>query len=175
MAGEFKHALHTVTDVVGGAAGKMEAAATTSTDGFVESATHGTRYELEAAAIALHRSADEKVRQFAGIMLSEHTTAMHQLGAALEMNETHGAVAPPNAVDARRASMIKHLADAPDGSFDHTYVDQQVLALHETVTLMRTYAEGGDNPQLRSLAMGTLPVAERQLKYVKLLKVMLAD
>jgi len=47
--------------------------------------------------------------------------------------------------------------------FDATYLDQQVLARGETVILMRTYGEGDDNPQLRSVALGTLPVVERHL------------
>lgn len=32
---------------------------------------------------------------------------------------------------------------------------------------MRNYAGGGDNPQLRSLAQGTLPVVERHLQHAR--------
>jgi len=35
---------------------------------------------------------------------------------------------------------------------------------------MRTYAKSGDNPQLRSLAFGTLPVIERHLAHAKMMK-----
>jgi putative membrane protein len=77
-------------------------------------------------------------------------------------------------LDTRRAAMVKHLVDAPEDAFDNTYVDQQVLAHEETVTLMRTYAESGDNPQLRSVALGTLPVVERHLNHAKMMKSQLA-
>lgn len=170
MSGELKHTLDKVTDVLGGTAGKMSASATTSAEGFVENATIGNLYELEAARIALQRTGSEEIRVFAQKMLLDHTTAKHQLGAALEMNETSGVTPPPESLDTRREAMIKHLADAPEDAFDKTYVDQQVLAHEETVTLMRTYAQDGDNPQLRSVALGALPVFERHLNHAKMVK-----
>jgi putative membrane protein len=170
MTGEIKQTLNKVTDAIGGTAGKMTASATTSADGFVENATVGNLYELEAARIALVRAGSDAVRVFAQNMLLDHTTAKHQLGAALEMGETSGVTLPPESLDTRRESMIKHLAQAPEESFDATYVDQQVLAHEETVTLMRTYAQDGDNPQLRSVALGTLPVVERHLRHAKMMK-----
>ena len=170
MAGEIKHVFEKVTDVVGGTAGKMGAAVTTSADGFVENATIGNLYEIEAARVALQRTNSDAIRVFALNMLNDHTTATHHLEAALEMNETAGIAVPPPQLDTRREAMLKHLFDAPEESFDTTYVDQQVLAHEETVTLMRTYAQGGDNPQLRSVALGSLPVMERHLHHAKMMK-----
>lgn len=174
MSGEIKHAVEKVTDIVGGTAGKMGASTTTTADGFVESAAIGNLYELQAAQIAMQRTHSDAIRLFANAMLLDHTTATHHMGAALEMNETQGVAPPPMELDARRAAMVKHLVDAPEDAFDNTYVDQQVLAHEETVTLMRTYAESGDNPQLRSVALGTLPVVERHLNHAKMMKSQLA-
>lgn len=174
MSGEIKHAMEKVTDVVGGTAGKMGAATTTTADGFVESAAVGNLYELEAAQIAMQRTQSDAIRLFASAMLLDHTTATHHMASALQMNETAGVAPPPMELDTRRAAMVKHLVDAPEDAFDNTYVDQQVLAHEETVTLMRTYAESGDNPQLRSVALGTLPVVERHLNHAKMMKSQLA-
>lgn len=66
--------------------------------------------------------------------------------------------------------MIDHLRDAPDDKFDETYAARQVMAHEETVALMRSYAGGGDNPQLRSLAASALPVVERHLEYRTMLR-----
>lgn len=170
MAGEIKHAFDKVTDTIGGMAGKMGAGMTSSADGFVEQAAIGNRYEIEAARLAMQRSGSELVRLFAQRMLLDHTTAMHQMSAALEMTETADVSAPPPGLDTRRQTMIRHLADAPDDDFDATYVDQQLLAHEETVTLMRNYVREGGNPQLRSLAMGTLPVVERHLNHARAMK-----
>ncbi|MET1756659.1 DUF4142 domain-containing protein [Novosphingobium sp. RD2P27] len=170
MAGTLKHTLDKVTDVVGGTAGKMNASAVTSADSFLENATIGNRYEIEAARVALKRSASEPIKLFAQKMILDHTTAKHQMSSALEMSETKGVTTPPQTLDTRRETMLKHLVEAPNGSFDSTYVDQQVLAHEETETLMRTYAHSGDNPQLRSVALGTLPVVQRHLRHAKMLK-----
>ncbi|MEW9855363.1 DUF4142 domain-containing protein [Novosphingobium sp. M1R2S20] len=170
MAGTLKHTLDKVTDTVGGTAGKMNASSVTSSDTFVENAAIGNRYEIEAARIALQRSRSEPIKLFAQKMVLDHTTAKHQMSSALEMRETKGVAMPPQSLDSRRESMLKHLAEAPDDSFDSAYLDQQVLAHEETETLMRTYAHSGDNSQLRSVALGTLPVVQRHLRDAKMMK-----
>lgn len=167
MSGDIKNKLDKASDALGGTAGKMGAATTTDADGFVENAAIGDIYEIEAATIALGRSRDTSIHAIAKKMIADHTTSTHHLRAALEMNETRGVAAPPKVPDARRKKMLQHLSEAPDDAFDRTYLDQQVLAHEETVSLMESYAEGGDNPQLRSVAQGSLPVVERHLAHVK--------
>lgn len=169
MAGEIKNTIDKVTDAVGGTVGKMSAATTTGADAFVENAAIGDMYEIAAGRLALQR-ASENVREMARMMIADHTTSTHHLMAALEMNETRGVAPPPAELDTRRQTMLKHLQDAPADAFDATYADQQVLAHEETVSLMRSYSEGGDNPQLRSLALSTLPVVERHLTMMKRLR-----
>ena len=167
MAGQIKNTVDKVTDAVGGTAGKMGAAMTTDAASFVENAAIGDTYEIEAAHIALRRSTDKTVHTIARQMIADHTTSTHHLRAALEMNETDGVSTPPGELDSRRQTMIDHLADAPDDAFDSSYLDQQVLAHEETASLLRSYGQSGDNAQLRSFALGTLPVVERHLAHVK--------
>ena len=157
-------------DAVGGAIGTASATTATSADAFVENAAIGDRYEIEAGRIALARSGSAQVRSAAAKMIVDHTANSHHLLAALEMNETGGVAPPPQGVDTRREKMLKHLDEAPDHKFDTTYLSQQVLAHEETVTLMREFAQAGDNPQLRSLAVSGLPVIERHLEHMKMLQ-----
>ena len=170
MAGELKNTMDKMTDTLGGAAGQLSASMTKSADGFVESAAISDKYERTAAQIALARCRNEGVREAAKQMVLDHTTSTHQLMSALSMNETRGVATPPNQLDARRETMVKHLKDAPDDAFDTTYVDQQVLAHEEALTLMEGYRDSGDNPQLRSFAAGTAPVIARHLQKMKQLR-----
>jgi putative membrane protein len=127
-------------------------------------------YEIEAAEIALRRSPSDSVRAFARMMVEHHTTAMHQMRSALRSSEVtrdFPELAPTRELDKRREGLIKHLQEAPDDAFDKTYLDQQRMAHQEAITLHKGYAEDGDNPQLRSLAMGGLPMIERHLEAVK--------
>lgn len=170
MAGELKSTLDGIGDVVGGTMGRMNASGVTSADSFVENAAIGNRYELAAADIAVERRLSGPAGAFAAQMIADHTTSKHHLQAALSMNETQGVAPPPEKLDSRRQAMVKHLREAPDDAFEATYLDQQVLAHEETATLLRSYAEDGDNAQLRSFALGTLPVVERHLQQAKALK-----
>lgn len=159
-----------VTDAVGGMVGKINAATTSGADTFVEQASIGDAYEIAAGRLAQRRARREDVRAMAAKMVVDHTTSRHHMLAALEMNETRGVAPPPEALDTRREAMLEHLSKADDEAFDSLYVDQQVLAHEETTSLMRSYADKGDNPQLRSLALATLPVVERHLAHMKRLR-----
>ena len=167
MASELRNTIHKMTDAVGGTAGKMNASTISNADSFVEHAAIGDRYEIEAAYMALGRSRHETVQRIARKMIADHTTSAHHLAAALEMRETKGVAAPPEELDTRHRTMLDHLRSAPDDAFDSTYLDQQALAHEETISLMRHYGNNGDNAQLRSFALGTLPVVERHLAHVK--------
>jgi putative membrane protein len=169
--GPIGKAIDKVMDTAGGTLGAAKAAATTSSGPFVENAAIGDLYEIESARIALQRSRSAEVRAAAEQMILDHTANTHHLLAALEMNETNGTKGPPpQTLDTRRQAMIDHLREAPEDSFDKTYAEQQVMAHEETVALMRSYAGGGDNQQLRSLALSALPVVERHLEHMKMLQ-----
>jgi putative membrane protein len=168
--GTVAHAVDKVMDTAGGMMGAAKAAATTKAATFVENAAIGDLYEIESARLALQRSKQPEVRAAAQQMIADHTANTHHLMAALEMNETRGVPQPPKALDTRRQTMIDHLREAPDGSFDADYASQQVMAHEETVALMRSYGSGGDNPQLQSLALSALPVVERHLEHMKMLQ-----
>lgn len=167
--GRLQHTMGKAQDALGGVAGRMSAAMVTSADQFVENAAIGDMYEIAAANVALRRASSPAVRALAKMMHDDHTTSMHHLVAALEMTETLEVASPPTQVDARRQKMLENLEAAPDDKFDSTYVDQQVLAHEETLTLMTSFRDKGDNPQLRSLAAATAPVIERHLRHVKAL------
>ena len=168
--GAVGHAVEKVMDAVGGATGAGAAAATTTAEAFVENAATGDLYEIESSRLALERSRSPEVRLAAQQMIVDHTANTHHLMAALEMNETRGVPQPPRALDARRQTMIEHLRDAPDDSFDEAFASQQVMAHQESVALLRSYAGDGDNPQLRSLATSALPMIERHLRHMETLQ-----
>ncbi|WP_296722152.1 DUF4142 domain-containing protein [Erythrobacter sp.] len=170
--GTLRHTMDKASDVMGGMMGRAKAktAGATSTAAFIENATIGNRYEIEAAQIALKRSHSEGVRAAAQKMIVDHTAMTHQMQSALRMNETAGAPLPPENLDTRRAKLIEHLETAPDDAFDATYLDQQVLAHKETHDLLSGYAQSGDNSQLRSLAAASDPVVLRHLAAMERLK-----
>jgi putative membrane protein len=167
--GAISQAVDKVMDAAGGMMGAAKAAATTTADAFIENAAIGDLYEIQSARLALQRSQSADVRAAAQRMIVDHTANSHHLMAALEMSETAGTQHPPLALDTRRQTMMENLQEAPAEAFDETYAKQQVMAHEETAALMRSYASGGDNPQLRSVAQSALPVVERHLEHMEAL------
>jgi len=165
--GTVRQTLNKAQDAVGGVAGRMSAGFTTTADSFVQNAAIGDLYEIASAELALERSSSPEVRAWAVQMIDDHMTSAHQLSAALEMNETRGVAPIPTELDSRRRTMFEHLESVPADKFDAQYLDQQLLAHEETLTLLKTYGRDGDNPQLRSFASGSAPVVARHLSHVK--------
>jgi putative membrane protein len=141
-----------------------------SSETFVANASNGDRYEIMAGSMAAERGRSDAVRMFGQMMVEHHTTTMHQLQAALmssEVTQVFPDLQPPAELDERREGLLRRLREASDEEFDRTYLDQQRLAHEETAMLLRTYAQEGDNAQLRSVALGGLPMIERHLRAVQ--------
>lgn len=165
-AGGLEGAVNKMQDMIGGAVGLASASSAGSHDSraFVANAAIGDLYEVEAGRLAQRRARTDDIRAFAAMMVEHHTTSTHQLRSALASSEVAGVLPdlqPPAMLDERRKGMLDHLAEASEDDFDRTYVDQQRMAHRETGTLLEGYAEHGDNPQLRSVAMGALPMVRR--------------
>jgi putative membrane protein len=168
-SGGLKGLANKAQDMVGGMVGMASAATAGShnAEAFIANACIGDLYEIEAGRLTAARARSDDVRMFGVMMIEHHTTAMHQMMSALRSHEVRDHfpnAVPTSQLDERRAGMLKHLQEASDDAFDHMYLDQQRMAHQETVALHKGYAENGDNPQLRSVARGGLPMVERHLK-----------
>ncbi|HEY8351918.1 MAG TPA: DUF4142 domain-containing protein [Sphingomonadales bacterium] len=152
-------------EMIGGVAGKAKAAAVTDAETFVTQAAIGDLYECEAARLAIARSKSDAVRMIAEHMLDDHTTSTHQLQSTLR--SLKDAAPPPMELDKRRREMLENLEEAEDDEFDERYLDQQVMAHREAITLFESFASKGDDPSLRLFAIATLPGLVRHLEMVE--------
>src|SRR5205085_8426287 len=70
--GTNTHAITAAKDMTAKAVGMISAEMTHSSKAFVQAASVSDMYEIEAANIALQRSANPKVKEFANTMLRDH-------------------------------------------------------------------------------------------------------
>jgi putative membrane protein len=169
--GGLKGALNAAGDMVDGLLGQASASAggSHSSEAFVMNASVSDLYEIQAGRIAVERARSDAVREFGMMMIEHHTTAKHQMQAALmssEVTRLLPGLKPTTQLDDRHNGMLQHLREASAENFDAAYLDQQRLAHQEAVTLHEGYVENGDNPQLQSVAVGGLPMVERHLKAI---------
>lgn len=161
-----KHAMDRAMDTAGGLAGQAIAAFTGSAGAFVESMGIGDLFEIEAGRIAVYRCQSELVRETANRLIHDHTES----SAKLKQVAGESGVSVPDSLDRRRESMIEHLQNAPTEDFDATYIDQQLMAHKEAVTLAHHFRDEGDDAALRSFAAELSPILENHLDQMKQLK-----
>lgn len=129
---------------------------------YVPAAAMGDMYEIQAADIALERSKRADVKALAEMIKKDHVAA----GAALKAAAAAAApdVTPPAELDQRRKGLLDNLRSASATDFDKVYIDQQVAAHQEAVTLHRGFADNTDAPALAAHARTVLPKIEAHLQ-----------
>lgn len=157
---EGKDFISKVEDAVGGMVGKVSAAmGGHDTEAFLASAAMSNTYELQAAQIAEQRANSPEVRRFAQMMRQDHGSVPARMAAFVA---SAGAGShTPETLDNRRQGMIDNLAEAAPDNFDRMYIDLQIMAHSEALTLFRGYADHGGNPEIRRFAAEMVPVLER--------------
>ncbi|MBS0296935.1 MAG: DUF4142 domain-containing protein [Proteobacteria bacterium] len=148
------------------AVGQTSAATVGATDGgFVTSAAMSDMYEVQAATLAEGRTKNPAVKKFAAEMIKAHTATTNELKKALPASGVNAA--PPAELDERHKGLIQNLDKAKPEDFDKTYIDQQVAAHDEAVTLFKSYADRGSNATLKPWAAATLPKIQKHLDMAK--------
>jgi putative membrane protein len=156
-------AVNAVQDAAAGPVGQAGAAmAANTTEGFVTQAAMSDMYEIEAGKIAATKAKSPKVKEFAAMMVKDHTASSSKMKGLLPAGMT-----PPAALDERRKGMLDNLRATNGDDFDTVYMDQQSNAHAEAVTLFRGYADNGDTPGLKGFAAQTLPVIEKHHEMAK--------
>jgi putative membrane protein len=154
-------AVNAAQDAMSGPVGETSAATLgRTTDGFVTGAAVGDMYEIEAGKLAQQMGKSEAVKSFGAQMVRDHTATSAKMKAALPGSGAN--VTPPTTLDERRQGMIDNLRAAGD-NFDSVYAAQQKAAHDEMLTLMKTYADAGDNAALKALATETAPKVQMHL------------
>ena len=159
-------------DAVGAAVGATSAATLGAHDtgAFVDNAGQGNLYEIQAAQIAEQKSKSADVKAFAKMMVVDHTALANEMKPLI----TKAGKTAPADLDLRRKGFLDNLNAASPQDFDKTYIDQQVAAHEETLTLMKGYAESGDDPGLKAAAAKTAPKVQAHLDKAKAIQAKLA-
>ena len=132
---------------------------------FAEAAAVGDLYEVESSRLANMKASSSAVREFASMMVADHTATTDQL-KQIATNSTP-AIALPMQPDARHQAMLDELMTLDGMEFDRRYVAQQTEAHREAVMLMEGFAEDGDQQELKQFAAATAPKIRMHLQMVE--------
>ena len=157
-------------DMAAGPVGQTSAATMGSNmvSAYVPNAAMGDMYEIQAADIALERSQNAQVKELATMIKTDHTAASNAMKAMLPQAAPD--MTPPTELDERRQGLIDNLRSASAENFDAAWLDQQIAAHNEALTLHRGFSDNADAPKLAEHARMVLPKIEMHLRQAQELK-----
>jgi putative membrane protein len=144
-------------------ANRMQATDVSDTDRrFVEQASSGGAYEVQAGQLALQKTQDAHVQMIAQHMIHDHTMANHQLSQIAQQKGLTANTAP----NADQKQMINELQGLNGADFDQKYISQQTEAHKQTIALFQQETNSGQDGALRSFAAQTLPTLQEHLRMI---------
>ena len=130
---------------------------------FVKKALEGNIGEIEMGKLALQKSSDDQVKQFAQRMVDDHGKMQDQLKPAAEQM---GVKVPDGPSKGQMKSMDKMKALSGD-AFDQAYIKDMVKDHKGDDSDFKMEAQSTQNPQLKQLVMQSDQTIESHLQQIE--------
>jgi putative membrane protein len=127
---------------------------------FARKAASGGHLEVELGRMALGKSGNADVRQFAQHMIDDHSKANLQLSELAQREHLQ----LPRAAEGKDAETIKNLSGVSGADFDRRYMDTMVDDHRQDIADFQRQASQGQNSQLKTFAQSTLPMLNQHLQ-----------
>ena len=134
---------------------------------FSDTAAKSDAFEIAAAKLALTNAASADVKSFADEMLKAHANSTAKLKAAAR--EASPVVTPDATFSSIQNDELAALGRLKGAEFDEEYIDGQVDAHQNALTLMQAYAKDGEAPSLKIAAGEIAPIVSRHLEMARAL------
>lgn len=127
---------------------------------FVEAVAASDLFELQSSELAQTKATGKAVKDFAAMMIADHTRSTAELRKAA--TGTAGNITVIPRLSAQQQADLDALRSA-DSDFDQLYVQKQVAAHEMAKALLSEYAQTGPAGPLRDFAGKTAQVVSRHL------------
>ncbi|KPF97312.1 hypothetical protein IP86_14035 [Rhodopseudomonas sp. AAP120] len=131
-----------------------------TTADFIKQAAISDIFEIQSSKLA-EQKGSTAVKTFAKDMIADHTKTSTELKGLISSGKVKAEV-PAQLDDAHRSKLDKLTSASSD--FNETYIDQQVSAHKDAVSLFDRYSRGGENAELKAWAGKTLPALKHHLE-----------
>jgi len=131
---------------------------------FMMMAAKGGMMEIEMGRLALQKSTNDSVRQYAQKMIDDHTMAGDELK---QLAASKGVMLPMN-VDAKHMAMMAKMQKMSGMDFDMMYVKEVGVKAHQDMEkLYMKESMRGKDMQAKAFAAKTLPVVRMHLQMAR--------
>lgn len=138
----------------------VPSATSDSAQQFVNTIAASDVYEIEAARLAQKNGTSQATKDFAAMMIKDHTASTSALKAAARKSQPP--VVPDPALAPDQQEMLDALK-AAKADFDKVYAEQQVAAHTKASGVLTTYAQSGSDSALEDFATQTAPMVQGHL------------
>jgi len=125
---------------------------------FVTEAAQSDMFEIQSSTLAAERSQGE-VKNFANQMVTDHNKTSQEL----KSQASTASVTLPTQMSSAQQRMLEKLRGLNGQDFTKQYINDQVSAHKDAVSLFQRYGKGGDNEKLKGWATQTLPALQHHL------------
>ncbi|PVH24542.1 DUF4142 domain-containing protein [Sphingobacterium corticibacter] len=130
---------------------------------FVRKAAIGGMAEVEMSKLAVDKSSNAKVKEFATMMVNDHTKVNEELKSIADQKN----VMVPTSLDAAHEQKKQDLMKKQGADFDKAYIEAMVKGHEDAHNVMEDGAKNNLDQQLRDFAAKTEPVVKQHLEMVK--------
>jgi putative membrane protein len=126
---------------------------------FLKSAAEGGLTEVSAGKLAENKATTPELKDFAGMMVKDHSTADQKLWKLASGKN----VTLPGTGSAEQVAAGERLKLLSGKTFDKAYIRNQITAHRDTIALFKKEIATGKDAQARQFAAATLPTVEQHL------------
>jgi putative membrane protein len=132
---------------------------------FYKAAAQGGLAEVDLGNLARERSTDPKVKDFAAMMVKDHSAANEKLEALASAKK----VSLPSSGGAAEMATKAKLEALSGAAFDNSYIKSQLKAHSDTVALLKKEISTGQDAEAKAFAQSILPTVQSHLTAVRAL------
>jgi putative membrane protein len=130
---------------------------------FVDFAAQTDMTEAHLGQVAANQAASQEVKDFAQMLVTDHTTDYTQLGTIA----TKAGLTVPKGLDAQHDKMVTPFEKLKGAAFDHRFAREMVLGHTKAIAEYKREAQDGQNPDVKAYASQALPTLEKHLQAAK--------
>lgn len=126
---------------------------------FATTAAVGGMAEVELSKLALQKSSNAQVKEFATMMVTDHGNANMEL---MEIAKTKN-ITLPSTLDADHQKKLDDLSKKSGAEFDKAYVSDMIDGHKSTLKLMEDESKDAKDTELKAFAAKTAPIVQSHL------------
>lgn len=129
---------------------------------FLKQAAIGNMFEVQLSELAQQQAQDEKVKQFAQMMVRDHTQAKQQLKQVAEKKQ----VELPTELPEMKQEELQAFQSLQGSEFDQAYMSCMKVAHAKDVAAFQEKAQNAKDPEVKAFAAAILPTLQQHKQQV---------